>query len=84
MAISVTFIYLDDSIISMLPGVAVNDTIHFLNHSQLESERTCSYLETTRRIFTTVDTVGAFVTSMVQYVPGVHGAGLTFVSLCRR
>lgn len=52
------------TIMPMLLGLAVDDTIHFINHSQLEYSRTKSYPETTRRVFVTVGTA-LFLTSMV-------------------
>jgi predicted RND superfamily exporter protein len=50
--------------IPMLLGLAVDDTIHFINHSQLEFMRTRSYAEGTRRVFIGVGTA-MFLTSMV-------------------
>jgi hypothetical protein len=52
------------TIMPMLLGLAVDDTIHFINHSQLEYERTGSYRKSTRRVFVTVGTA-LFLTSMV-------------------
>ncbi|PID73684.1 MAG: hypothetical protein CSB33_02780 [Desulfobacterales bacterium] len=52
------------TIMPMLLGLAVDDTIHFINHYQLEYSRTRSYTESTRRVFTTVG-VALFLTSMV-------------------
>lgn len=52
------------TIMPMLLGLAVDDTIHFVNHYQLEYSRTGSYQESTRRVFTTVG-VALFLTSMV-------------------
>ncbi|WP_169743005.1 efflux RND transporter permease subunit [Desulfobacter vibrioformis] len=52
------------TIMPMLLGLAVDDTIHFINHSQLEYSRTGSYAESTRRVFSTVG-VALFLTSMV-------------------
>ena len=52
------------TIMPMLLGLAVDDTIHFVNHYQLEYSRTGSYMESTRRVFTTVG-VALFLTSMV-------------------
>ncbi len=48
--------------IPMLLGLAVDDTIHFINHSQLEFARTRSYAESTRRVFVSVGTA-LFLTS---------------------
>ncbi len=39
------------TVMPMLLGLAVDDTIHFINHSQLEFARTGSYAESTRRTF---------------------------------
>jgi predicted RND superfamily exporter protein len=50
--------------IPMLLGLAVDDTIHFINHSQLEFMRTRSYAESTRRVFVSVGTA-LFLTSSV-------------------
>ena len=50
--------------IPMLLGLAVDDTIHFINHSQLEFTRTRSYAESTRRVFFSVGTA-LFLTSTV-------------------
>ncbi|PID76056.1 MAG: hypothetical protein CSB23_00415 [Deltaproteobacteria bacterium] len=52
------------TIIPMLLGLAVDDTIHFINHYQLEYTRTGSYTESTRKVFKTVG-VALFLTSMV-------------------
>lgn len=52
------------TVIPMLLGLAVDDTIHFTNHSQLEFERTGSYAESTRRVFATVG-VTLLLTSLV-------------------
>ncbi|WP_394708337.1 RND family transporter [uncultured Desulfuromusa sp.] len=51
------------TIMPMLLGLAVDDTIHFINHYQLEYNRTKSYSESTRRVFRTVG-VALFLTSM--------------------
>jgi predicted RND superfamily exporter protein len=48
----------------MLLGLAVDDTIHFINHSQLEFTRTQSYAQSTRRVFVSVGTA-LFLTSTV-------------------
>ncbi len=45
-------------------GLAVDDTIHFINHCQLEYERCGSYRESIRRTFTTVG-VALVMTSTV-------------------
>lgn len=50
--------------IPMLLGLAVDDTIHFINHSQLEFTRTRSYAESIRRVFVAVGTA-LFLTSAV-------------------
>lgn len=52
------------TVIPMLLGLAVDDTIHFINHSQLEFERSRSYRESVRRVFLTVGTA-MFMTSLV-------------------
>lgn len=51
------------TIIPMLLGLAVDDTIHFINHSQLEFERCGSYAESTRRVFVSVG-AAMFLTSL--------------------
>lgn len=52
------------TVIPMLLGLAVDDTIHFINHSQLEFERSRSYRESIRRVFLTVGRA-MFLTSLV-------------------
>lgn len=52
------------TIMPMLLGLAVDDTIHFINHSQLEFTRTKSYRESTRRVFIKVGTA-LVLTSLV-------------------
>ena len=52
------------TIMPMLLGLAVDDTIHFINHSQLEYTRTGTYKESTKRVFVTVGTA-IFLTSLV-------------------
>ncbi len=52
------------TIMPMLLGLAVDDTIHFINHTQLEYSRTGSYAESTRRVFSSVG-VALLLTSMV-------------------
>ncbi len=52
------------TIMPMLLGLAVDDTIHFINYSQLEYSRTGDYVESTRRVFSTVG-VALFLTSGV-------------------
>nr|PID73359.1 MAG: hypothetical protein CSB33_04325 [Desulfobacterales bacterium] len=52
------------TIVPMLLGLAVDDTIHFITHYQLEYTRTGSYKTSTRRVFKTVG-VALFLTSMV-------------------
>nr|WP_321256782.1 MMPL family transporter [uncultured Pseudodesulfovibrio sp.] len=42
------------TIIPMLLGLAVDDTIHFINHSQLEFEHCGRYAESNRRTFLAV------------------------------
>jgi predicted RND superfamily exporter protein len=52
------------TIMPMLLGLAVDDTIHFINHSQLEYTRAGTYRESTKRVFITVGTA-LFLTSLV-------------------
>lgn len=52
------------TIMPMLLGLAVDDTIHFINHAQLEFVRTGNYRESTRRVFTAVGSA-LFLTSLV-------------------
>ncbi len=52
------------TLMPMLLGLAVDDTIHFTNHCQLEYERCDSYRESIRRTFTTVG-VALVMTSAV-------------------
>lgn len=52
------------TIIPMLLGLAVDDTIHFINHSQLEFERTGNYRESVRRVFESVGSA-LLLTSLV-------------------
>lgn len=52
------------TIMPMLLGLAVDDTIHFINHAQLEFVRTGSYRESCRRVFTAVGSA-LFLTSLV-------------------
>jgi uncharacterized protein len=52
------------TIMPMLLGLAVDDTIHFINHSQLEYTRTGTYRGSTERVFVTVGTA-LFLTSLV-------------------
>ena len=42
------------TIVPMLLGLAVDDTIHFINHGGMEFARTGSYAESVRRTFTSV------------------------------
>lgn len=42
------------TIMPMLLGLAVDDTIHFINHSQLEFERTGNYTKSIKRTFSSV------------------------------
>ena len=55
------------SIMPMLLGLAVDDTVHFINHAQLEFVRTGSYRESTRRVFTAVGSA-LFLTSLVLII----------------
>ncbi len=52
------------TIMPMLLGLAVDDTIHFINHAQLEFSRTGSYRKSTSRVFTAVGSA-LFLTSLV-------------------
>ncbi|MBF0587251.1 RND family transporter [Prosthecochloris sp. N3] len=52
------------TIMPMLLGLSVDDTIHFINHSQLEFARTGSYRESIRRVFLSVGSA-LFLTSLV-------------------
>jgi predicted RND superfamily exporter protein len=52
------------TIIPMLLGLAVDDTIHFINQCQLEFQRTRSYSESIRKVFVSVGTA-MFLTSLV-------------------
>ncbi len=52
------------TLMPMLLGLAVDDTIHFINHCQLEYERCGSYRESIRRAFTAVG-VALVMTSTV-------------------
>lgn len=55
------------TIAPMLLGLAVDDTIHFINHCQLEHSRTRDYRESVRRAFVTVGKA-LFITSVVMSV----------------
>lgn len=50
------------TVIPMLLGLAVDDTIHFISHSRLEFERTGNYHESICRVFLSVGTA-LFLTS---------------------
>ncbi|MDR3175020.1 MAG: MMPL family transporter [Desulfovibrio sp.] len=52
------------TIMPMLLGLAVDDTIHFINHCSMEFARTGSYAESTRRTFVSVGRA-IFLTSVV-------------------
>jgi len=52
------------TIMPMLLGLAVDDTIHFINRGQLEFSRTGSYRESIRRVFSEVG-LSLFLTSLV-------------------
>ena len=52
------------TIMPMLLGLAVDDTIHFVNHSQLEFGRTGNYQKSIRRTFISIGTA-LFMTSIV-------------------
>ncbi len=51
------------TIMPMLLGLAVDDTIHFVNHSKLEFERTKDYTESIKRTFVSIGTA-LFMTSI--------------------
>jgi hypothetical protein len=52
------------TIMPMLLGLAVDDTIHFINHSQLEFERTRDYEESMKKTFSSIG-VALLMTSVV-------------------
>ena len=52
------------TIMPMLLGLAVDDTIHFINHSSMEFARTGSYAESMRRTFVSVGKA-IFLTSVI-------------------
>jgi len=52
------------TIMPMLLGLAVDDTIHFVNHSQLEFNRCGNYALSVQRTFTTIG-VSLFMTTVV-------------------
>ena len=52
------------TIMPMLLGLAVDDTIHFINHSQLEFSRTGNYAASIKRTFRTIGSA-LFMTSLV-------------------
>lgn len=52
------------TIVPMLLGLAVNDTIHFINHCKLEFARTGNYRESVHRSFKTVGKA-LFLTSVI-------------------
>jgi predicted RND superfamily exporter protein len=54
-------------IIPVMLGLAVDDTIHFINHSKLEFQRTGSYQEAIQRTFVTVGKA-IFMTSFILVV----------------
>lgn len=51
-------------VMPMLLGLAVDDTIHFINHAKLEFQRTGSYHEAIRETFVTVGKA-LFLTSFI-------------------
>ena len=55
------------TIMPVLLGLAVDDTVHFINHAQLEFVRTGSYRGGTRRVFTAVGSA-LFLTSLVLII----------------
>lgn len=52
------------TIMPMLLGLAVDDTIHFINHTQLEHERSGDYVVSIKKVFRTIG-VALMMTSMV-------------------
>jgi predicted RND superfamily exporter protein len=52
------------TIMPMLLGLAVDDTIHFINHSSMEFTRTGNYTESMRRTFTSVGKA-IFLTTLI-------------------
>jgi predicted RND superfamily exporter protein len=52
------------TVMPMLLGLAVDDTIHFINHSSMEFARTGSYAESARRTFVSVGKA-IFLTSLI-------------------
>ena len=55
------------AIMPVLLGLAVDDTVHFINHAQLEFVRKGSYRGSTRRVFTAVGSA-LFLTSLVLII----------------
>ncbi|PIE70697.1 MAG: hypothetical protein CSA22_06770 [Deltaproteobacteria bacterium] len=53
------------TLMPMLLGLAVDDTIHFINHCQLEYERCGSYRESIRRTFTAVGVALVMTTTVL-------------------
>ena len=66
------------TIIPMMLGLAVDDTIHFFNHSKLEYDRTGDYDESSRRTFRVV---GVAIVSTSIITSAVFGTFLTDVCL---
>jgi predicted RND superfamily exporter protein len=52
------------TLLPMMLGMAVDDTIHFINHSKLEYDRTCDYPTAIRRTFRVVG-VAIVITSII-------------------
>ena len=52
------------TLLPMMLGMAVDDTIHFINHSKLEYDRTCDYQTAIRRTFRVVG-VAIVITSII-------------------
>ena len=71
------------TIIPMLLGLAVDDTIHFINHCQLEFGRSRSYGESIRRVFCTVGTslVLTSLVLMLSFSAYMASAAKVFVNL---
>jgi hypothetical protein len=62
------------TIIPMMLGLAVDDTIHFFNHSKLEYDRTGDYDESSRRTFRVV---GVAIVSTSIITSAVFGTFIT-------
>ena len=60
------------TIMPMLLGLAVDDTIHFINHSQLEFERTGSYTKSVQRTFSSVGGALFMTTVILSFTFAVY------------